>query len=99
MPIVPQVKDGALRLIDCELTQLPAWINDNPARYGRSVRTLVLKANMLAEVPDVRGLERLTELNLNGNELSYLDAASLPPTIERLEAINNHLSSMHGVSR
>ena len=95
MPFASQVKDGALRLIDCELTQLPAWISEN-ARYGRSVRTLVLKANLLAEVPDVRGLDRLTELNLNGNELSYLDAAGLPPTIERLEAINNHLISVHG---
>lgn len=85
-------KNGSLKLIDHELSKLPSWLEDSPRTYGSAVRTLVLKANLFKIIPDLRALEKLTELNLNGNELKSVDAHGLPPSVERLDLVNNQIS-------
>ena len=95
----PELKDGdQLRLVDWSLTSLPTWLDSQyAAKHAPHVRTLALKGNLFTSVPDVRLLHSMKELNLSGNEICELNATDrLPPSLTRLDAMDNKLTSVDG---
>lgn len=87
----PALKDGQLKLVDWTLATLPVWWDEHVPRLSGSLTMLNLKSNLFKATPDLRSLQRLVELNLNGNELTALDATGLPPSLLRLHAVNNKI--------
>lgn len=70
---------------------MPPWWAEFSAKYAASLRTITLRSNAFTAVPNFSMCGKLVELCLNGNELMELSSAGLPPSLTRLDVVNNEL--------
>ncbi len=84
---------GTVKLTGSQLAELPEWLLRDAAADGMT--QLLLGKNSLEEVPDLRFAQRLSALSVSGNRLQELRPASLPPSVEDFEAVNNQISAVH----
>ena len=84
---------GTVKLTGSQLAELPEWLLRDAAADGMT--QLLLGKNSLEELPDLRFAPRLSTLSVNGNRLQELRPASLPPSVEDFEAVNNQISAVH----
>jgi hypothetical protein len=91
------VEKGCLDLFGFELVQvdLPTFL---PSQSLRSIRTLILRSNNIADLNGARLMHltpALTELDLGNNRLSgSIPEDALPQTLERLDLSQNNLSDI-----